>query len=264
MRRIIGSIIKCNEIFKMIKNHDQIMVGISGGKDSTLLFYALSIYAKNLKEQKNWDVKVYGAHVKVNFWKPNYTKYLKWLKDHNLKIKIIDSNVSEVLNSKKKNDKVVCSLCSKMKKAILIREAKKLKCNKLAMGHHFDDAIETLFLNYIFEGRLATFLPNTYLDREKVYLIRPMVLCNEEDIVAVTKKLNVPIIVNKCPNDKTTKRAYIKNFLENNFYNNKEFPNAYLNLRNALLNGKQSQLWFSDPKKNLDLLKILKEGKSKK
>ena len=107
MRRIIGGIIKSNEIFDMIKNHDRIMVGVSGGKDSTLLFYALSIYAQSLKEKKHWDVKVYGAHVKVNFWKPNYTKYLKWLKDHDLKIKIIDSNVSEVLNAKKKNDKYI-------------------------------------------------------------------------------------------------------------------------------------------------------------
>ena len=129
-----------------------------------------------------------------------------------------------------------------MKKAILLREAKKLKCNKLAMGHHFDDAVETLFLNYIFEGRLATFLPNTYLDREKIHLIRPMVLCNEEDVIALTKKLKVPVIVNKCPNDKTTKRTYMKNFLQKNFYDNKEFPNVYINFRNALLNGKQSQL----------------------
>ena len=129
-----------------------------------------------------------------------------------------------------------------MKNAILIREAKKLKCNKLAMGHHFDDAVETLFLNYIFEGRLATFLPNTYLDREKIHLIRPMILCNEEDIIAVTKKFKIPVIINMCPNDQTTKRAYIKNFLQKNFYDNKEFPNVYLNFRNALLNGKQSQL----------------------
>ena len=91
-----------------------------------------------------------------------------------------------------------------------------------------------------------------------------MILCNEDDIIAVTKKLNIPVIVNMCPNDKTTKRAYIKKFLQKNFYNNIEFPNAYLNFRNALLNGKQYQLWFSDPKKNLDLLKILKEWKSKK
>ncbi|MCF0227600.1 MAG: tRNA 2-thiocytidine biosynthesis protein TtcA, partial [Malacoplasma sp.] len=130
MRRIIGGIIKCNEIFNMIKNHDRILVGISGGKDSTLLFYALSLYAQKLKEQKKWDVKVYAAHVKVNFWKPDFSKYQKWLNEHNLKINIIDSNISDVLNSKKKNDKIVCSLCSKMKKAILIREAKKLKCNK--------------------------------------------------------------------------------------------------------------------------------------
>ena len=79
MRALIGSIIKSNELFKFIKNHDKIMVGVSGGKDSTLLFYALTLYAKMMKEKNNWDIKVYGYHVKINFYENKYDDYLKWM-----------------------------------------------------------------------------------------------------------------------------------------------------------------------------------------
>ena len=265
MRRLVGAVIKANEMFNFINDKDSIMVGISCGKDSTLLYYALKLYANQLKLKRNWDVKVYGIHIKPNFNKDiRYKRYLRWIKQQNLDIKIIDSNIAEVLEIKKENNRIQCSLCSKMKKAILIKEAKKLHCNKIAMGHHIDDAIETIFLNMVNEGRIATFKPNTYLDRSNMYLIRPFILCNEKDIITVSKKLKVPIIKMMCPNEKITQRAYFKKFIEKNFYNNKLFVNGYENFRNMLLNGKNSDLWFYDENtKNKDLLAILKKGKAK-
>ena len=265
MRRLVGAVIKANEMFNFINDKDRIMVGISCGKDSTLLYYSLKLYANQLKLKHNWDVKVYGVHIKLNFNKDiKYNRYFKWAKKHKLDIKNIESNIAEVLNLKKENNAIQCSLCSKMKKAILIKEAKKLGCNKIAMGHHIDDAIETVFLNMVNEGRIATFKPNTYLDRTNMYLIRPFILCNEMDIIAVSKKLRVPVIKMMCPNEKNTQRTYFKKFIEKNFYSNKLFVNCYKNFRNMLLNGKNSDLWFYDEKvKNKDLLTILKKGKGK-
>ena len=262
MRALIGSIIKSNELFKFIKNHDKIMVGVSGGKDSTLLFYALTLYAKMMKEKNNWDIKVYGYHVKINFYENKYDDYLKWMSDHGLEVKIIESNVADILKAKAKNNKVICSLCAKMKKAILVKEAKKLKCNKIAMAHHIDDAIETLFLNMIYEGRIATFSPNMYMDRSKIWLIRPFVLVSEKEIIRTKNRLQVPIITNACPNETTTKRTYLNYFLEQNFHENKNFNNCYNNFKNSLINGKQSYLWFNSNKNtNKDFLKIINYGK---
>ncbi len=266
MRRIIGSIIKANQMFDLIKNKDRIAVAVSGGKDSSLLLWALTLYAKKLKETKNWDVKVYGIHVKVDFYDGyDYQPYLKWIKDMNLDLRIIPSNVADILYEKAKNGKVICSFCSKMKKAILIREAKKLKCNKVAMGHHIDDAIETLFLNMLYEGRMATFDAKMYLDRTKSRIIRPLILCNEKDLIAVTKKYSIPIMTNMCPNETTTQRSYLKMFIEKHFYNNKLFPNAYANFRNALINNQQANLWFFKPnKKSKDLLSVFKRNEATK
>lgn len=151
-----------------------------------------------------------------------------------------------------------------MKKAILIREAKKHKCNKLALGHHFDDAIETLFLNLLNEGRLATFKPMSYLNREKITLIRPLILTDEKAIIEVAKKLQIPVIKNQCPNENSTQRTYLKEFINKHYYDNPLFPNAYLNFRNALLNGKNAEFWFDNEEPKKDLLKIYKQGKQNK
>ncbi len=263
MRRLIGSIIKAQQLFNLFEKNDRILIGVSGGKDSSLLLYALNLYVNKINKKK-WNIKIFAAHVNLHFYQTNYQPYLNWLNENKLNVQFIDSNVSEVLELKKKNNKIACSLCSKMKKAILIKEAKKLNCNKVAMAHHFDDAIETLFLNLLNEGRIATFKPKSHLSREKIILIRPFVLTNESTIIQLQKKLNIPVIKNQCPNEKMTQRTYLKEFIQKNFYENKLFPNAYLNLRNSLINGKNSELWFVNDKSKIDLLKKYKLGKLNK
>ncbi|ASJ89073.1 MAG: tRNA 2-thiocytidine biosynthesis protein TtcA [Candidatus Malacoplasma girerdii] len=260
MRRIIGSILKANEMFKLFNKNDKVAVAVSGGKDSSVLLWALALFAKKMNEQHGWNMKIYGIHIKVDFYDGyDYQPFLNWIKKVNLDLRIIPSNVADILYKKAKNGKVICSFCAKMKKAILIREAKKLGCNKLATGHHIDDAIETLFLNMIYEGRMATFPAKMYLDRTKSRLIRPLILANEKDIIAVSKKYNIPVMKNMCPNETSTQRTYLKIFLEKHFYNNKLFPNVYANFRNSLMNNKQSSLWFFKPtKKSVDLLEQFK------
>jgi tRNA(Ile)-lysidine synthase TilS/MesJ len=124
----------------------------------------------------------------------------------------------------------------------MVKEAKKLGINKLATGHHIDDAIETFFMNLINEGRINTFLPDNFFDRNDIHLIRPFILIKESDTISVCKKLKIPVIKNSCPNENTTQRQYMKEFLAKNFYTNPKFAASLRNFQVALLNGKQSQL----------------------
>lgn len=248
MRIIIGNIIRANKLFNMIKKNDHIAVGVSGGKDSLVLLKALDTYAKKLNKE-GWKLKVKGFHVDLNFKKVNYSKLTKWAKQNDINLEIIDSDVAKVLLSKKEKGKIQCSLCSKMKKAILIRTMKKQKFNKLALGHHADDAIETFFMNMLNESRLATLRPISYLDRNKVYQIRPLILCREKEITKVAKKYSLPIINNMCPNERITQRTYIKEFIESNFYKSSHWPNAYVNILRSFLNKDGSYFWFDQKKK---------------
>ncbi|GHU32794.1 hypothetical protein FACS1894166_06850 [Bacilli bacterium] len=160
-----------------------------------------------------------------------------------MQVKFIQSTVGDALKAhKSKKGKVQCSLCAKLKKAIMVKEAKKLKINKLATGHHIDDAIETFFMNMINEGRLNTFSPDTFFDRNGIHLIRPFILVKEEVTRAITKQMKIPVIVGSCPNEFSTQRMDIKNMLEKQFYKNQQFKASYHNFQVMLLNGKQSSL----------------------
>lgn len=227
MRHIIGSIIKANKIFKMIENNDRIIVGVSGGKDSLTLLLCLIFYAKKVKQELNWNIKIKAFLIDIGFKKTNFCQLKKFFKQNNISFEIITSDIAQILKKFKKQNKIQCSFCSRMKKAILTKIAIKQKFNKIAFGHHIDDAIETLFMNILNEGRIETFKPITYLSKTKIYLIRPLILCHEKEIIAFAKKKKLPIISNQCPNNFSSQRTMMKKFIEENFYANKIWPNSY-------------------------------------
>lgn len=263
MRSMLGAIIRANKLFRIIEDKDKICVGVSGGKDSMLLLEALSIYKKVIKKELNWDIEIYGVHLKMNLCAIQYEPITKYWESKGIKFIIADTQMGEILRAQMKKGKIQCSLCSKMKKAILIDEAKKLGCNKVAMGHHADDAIETFFMNMINEGRLATFKPKMYLDRSEVYFIRPFILAREKDIKRVSKKIELPVVPCGCPMEGFTQRDTMKEFLDQNFYKSKKWENAYKNFLVALLNGKESKLWFDNENESKrDLLTIMKNDKT--
>lgn len=246
MRTILGNIIQANKIFKMIQNGDRIAVGVSGGKDSMCLLYALSLYKKRLKEKMDWDIEIVGIHLKMNLCAIDYEPIIEYWKKQNVKFVIVPTKMGEILRENMKKQKIQCSLCSKMKKAILIDEAKKYNCNKIAMGHHADDAIETLFMNMINEGRIATFKPITYLDRSNMTFIRPLILARENDLRKSARRLNIPVVPCGCPMEGFTSRDSMKDFLQSKIYNIPKTKVAYNNFLIALMNGKNSDLWFID------------------
>lgn len=252
MNKVIGNIIKSNKIFDLIQNNDKICVGVSGGKDSMGLLYALSVY-KKIAAKENLNFDIVGIHLKMNLCAVDYEQIKAYWQKKGVEFAVVDSRMGEILKANMKKGKLQCSLCSKMKKAILIDAAKKYNCNKIAMGHHADDAIETFFLNLINEGRIATFKPKMYLDRSQMWFIRPLITCREKDIIKETKKLDMPIIPCGCPMEGFTQRDSMKAFLEQHFYKNPKWAASYKNFYISLMNGKQNDLWFIDSKKVKDV-----------
>lgn len=259
MRVIIGNIVKANKAFKMISNNDKICVGISGGKDSMLLLESLNIFKKLVKKYLNWEIEVIGVHLKMDLCVIDYDEIISYWKNKEIEFYIASTKMGEILRSQMKNGKLQCSLCSKMKKAILIEEAKKHGCNKVAMGHHADDAIETFFMNMINEGRMATFKPSMYLDRSDIWFIRPFIFAREKEIIKQAQKLNLPIVPCGCPMEGFTQRDTIKDFLEEHFYSNKKWKASYKNFFTSMINSEECNLWFTQEKKENNNFVNIKE-----
>lgn len=241
MRNIIKNIGLADLDYELIEENDRIAVGISGGKDSSLLLYTLELYRQ--KSRKNFTI--IGIHINLGFGEEPFDELESFFNQHNLKLERYDSMISVYLDLNKKKDIVQCSLCSKLKKGAVIDKAKELKCNKVAFAHHADDAIETLFLNAIYGGKLATFDPKMHMSETQVTFIRPFIYVTEEEIINECKILGIPRIKSNCPVDGLTKRQDVKEKL-NALY--QEVPLAQKNFIKMLSNQKQLKLW----KKSVD------------
>lgn len=243
MRKVLGCIRKADEEFNMIQSGDTICVGVSGGKDSILLLYSLSIYKKFATV--NFDV--IGVHIEMGFDNMSFTEVDTFCKKHHITLYHEPSSVYEILKRNKTEDgRLQCSLCSKFKKALVIDAAKKYNCNKVAFAHHGDDAVETLFMNMIYGGKIATFLPTMYLDRTDTHFIRPLIYAYESDILSAVKETKLPIVPSTCPEDKHTKREEFKQLLQAMY---QKYPQAKHNLLLSLSNTEQTKLWHKNPRK---------------
>ena len=207
MQKILSVLRKACEEYNLIEDGDKIAVGISGGKDSLTLLAALKRYQSFCG--KNFDL--IAIAVDLSGGKCDYSKIEKFCKDIDVQLHIIPSNVFEIVFDIRK-EKNPCSLCANMRRGLLNSAAKELSCNKVALGHHKDDLIETFILSLFFEGRLSTFKPKTYLSRVQLTVIRPLIYCEEQEIIKASK--DYPILYNPCPANKHTERENAKKLLE--------------------------------------------------
>ncbi|MEG0313805.1 MAG: ATP-binding protein [Erysipelotrichaceae bacterium] len=244
MRKILTNLKKADQDFNLISSNDYICVGISGGKDSMVLLDALTTYQRYSPH----PFKLVAIHVNLGF--NSNDSLLKPIEDYCNRIAIpfinYKSEIYEILKLHTNDDGTLkCSLCSQLKKACIIEAAKKEGCNCVAFAHHGDDAVETLMMNAINGGRIATFAPKMYLDRSDIKFIRPLVYCSEQQIItAQTNSDNIiPSIASGCPNDGNTQRTAIKTLL-NNLY--EQYPMAQTNFINMLSNIEQLKLWKKD------------------
>lgn len=205
MRTTLGCIRKADEMYNMIEKDDVICAAVSGGKDSMLLLKAMSIYRRFARN----PFTLHAVSVDVGFDNTDFTALEEFCGEIDVPLSIVKTDISKIVFDIRE-EKNPCSLCSKMKRAALNEEALRLGSRKICYGHHRDDFIESFLLSLLYEGRLHTFRPVTYLDRTGVYSLRPLIFAREADIIHAVKKENIPIIKSNCPVDGYTKREEVK------------------------------------------------------
>ncbi len=192
----------------MIAQGDRVAVGISGGKDSAALLYILSVFKRH--SPVNFELIPVYVHMG---WPVNLQPLQDLAEQLKLTLQVEETRIARIVFETRK-EKNPCALCANMRRGALHQAALKLKCNKVALGHHLDDAINTFLLNLIYTGKMDTFKPVTYLDRTDLYMIRPMITLPEAILVSLVRRENLPLLKNPCPVSGKTKRSEMETLLE--------------------------------------------------
>ncbi|RGY95261.1 tRNA 2-thiocytidine biosynthesis TtcA family protein [Clostridium sp. AM58-1XD] len=205
LQRLMSLTRQAVDKYQMIKDGDHIAVGISGGKDSLTLLYALHGLMRFYP--KKYTLTAITVDLGLGNMALDPVKTL--CNELSVPYVIIPTEIGKILFETRKESNP-CSLCAKMRKGALNEQAKKLGCNKIAYAHHREDLIETMLMSLIYEGRFHSFSPNTYLDRMDLTVIRPMIFIPEADVIGFQHKYHLPVCKNPCPMDGRTKREYVK------------------------------------------------------
>lgn len=233
-QKLLGKTRKAINDFNLIEDGDKIAVGLSGGKDSLTLLHLLKNYQKFSPEKFELVAITVNPGTGIDFSSLN-----KLCKDINIPFYEVKTRIKEIVFDVKK-EKNPCSLCANLRRGALNDMAEKLGCTKVALGHHKDDALETLMLSLCYEGRINCFSPKSYMKKIKLKLIRPMVYIEEHEIKNLVKNYNFPIIKNPCPADGYTKREDMKNLI---YKLNQDIPGFKKSLFSSLNNAEQLFIW---------------------
>lgn len=245
MQKILSKVRKACQDYNLIKQGDKIAVGLSGGKDSLVLLTALA----NMRRFYPEKYEVIAITIDLFDGQSDCSLLKEYCKKLGVEYHVINSQIYDIV-FETRNEKNPCSLCAKFRRGMLNSTAKQLGCNKVALGHHMDDLIQTFFLSMFYEGRLSTFMPNTYLTNTELYVIRPMILVEEKEIKSVAKKMNMPIMNNCCPANHKTEREHMKVILDQI---SKEIPIAKNRIFKAIISPERYNLYENatqDPKIN--------------
>lgn len=208
LQKVIGQARRAAQDFNMIEDGDKIAIGLSGGKDSLTLLYTLY----NLKRfyTKKFDIMAITIHPGSDTFKTDELE--KLCKQLEIEYVIYKSDIAQVVFDIRK-EKNPCSLCANMRRGMLNSIAIENGCNKIALGHHSDDVMETLLMSLFLNGKIYTFSPVTYLSRSNIKVIRPLIYVSEKDIRAISRQQNFPVMGKCCPYDGITKREYMKDLI---------------------------------------------------
>lgn len=244
MQRILGFMRKAIEEFNLIEDGDRVAVGVSGGKDSIILLKGLCL----LKRFIGIDYEVVAITLDPQFGgkQGDYTKVQELCDEHGIKYILKRTQIGEIVFDIRK-EAHPCSLCAKMRRGALHDAAVEAGCNKVALGHHYDDAIETFVMNLFIEGRIGCFSPKSYLSRKNITLIRPLIFAQEKDVKSAVNRLNIPIVKSICPADGVTKRQETKEFLAERERNDHGFKDRLFGaMRRANIDGFGGKTYAKD------------------
>jgi len=216
MQHILALVRKCVEDYHMITPGETLAVGVSGGKDSVLLLAALA----RLKKFYPGGFDLVAVTINAGAPGMDFTPIAKLCEELEVPYHVIDVPIFEVVFQERK-EKNPCSLCAKFRRGALSTALNDLGIKKIALGHHYDEAAETMLMNLFWEGRIGCFQPVTYLDRSDVTQIRPMLYVEEREVINAVNKLRLPIVENSCPANGETKREEMKELIKDL---DKQFP----------------------------------------
>lgn len=225
MQKILSTLRKAVEKYRLIDDGDKIAVGLSGGKDSLVLLKALKMY------QRFSPVKFDLVAITVDIYsgREDYSHLKKFCDELGVEFFVEKTDIHDVVFEIRKESNP-CSLCAKMRRGALNTACNRLGCNKLALGHHLQDVIETFFLSLLYEGRLSTMKPKSFMSKTKITLIRPLYLTSERTIRSVSK--DFPVKKSICPADQDSKRQDVEKLIEDI---NKIIPNSKKRIETAIL-----------------------------
>ena len=205
-----GTVRRAVDDYDMIQAGDRVAVGVSGGKDSMLLLLALH----HLRKFYPNSFELEAITIELGFEGMDFTPVKNLCAELDIPYTCLKTDIKEIVFDVRQEENP-CSLCAKMRRGALNDAIRERDIRKLALGHHFDDAVETFMMSLLFEGRISCFRPVTYLDRSGVTQIRPLIYAGEQKIANLAEALEVPVVENPCPQDKGSKRYEIKQLLKN-------------------------------------------------
>ena len=208
MQKILGQVRRCVEDYHMIDAGDVVAVGVSGGKDSLVTLTALA----RLRAFYPIPFTVRAITLETGAPGMSFDAVADLCRQLEVPYTRIQVPVYDIVFNQRK-EKNPCSLCAKLRRGSLNTALTDLGIRKIALGHHYDDAIETLLMNLLFEGRIGCFQPVTYLDRTGITQIRPLRYCREEEIRRVARRLELPVVENPCPANGHSRRQEVKELI---------------------------------------------------
>lgn len=247
--QLINKVKRAIKMFQILEDGDKVAIGVSGGKDSIILLYSLYTI------KKIWPIKIELNSVFLDLgWEIDYSEVKAFSESLDIPFHYVKTDIGKIV-FEEREEKNPCSLCANMRRGALNTYAKSIGCNKVALGHHMDDCVETFMLSLTYEGRINTFAPKVFLDRTEITVIRPLIFVYEKDIIKMIEKHQLPTAKKACPIDGKSKRQEIKELLADMVKNN---PKAKDKMMNAITN----QIW-SDFNENFEKNSIpKKEGNS--
>ena len=207
MQRLVGLVRRCVEDYKMIEPGDRIAVGVSGGKDSLALLVLLA----ELKKYNHIPFEIEAITIDMGLGM-DFSGIDALCKKLDVPFTLVKTEIGPVIFDYRR-EKNPCSMCAKMRRGALNQALLDRGLNKLALGHHYDDAVETFMMSLLYEGRISCFQPVTNLDRSGVIQIRPMLYIHEQTVDNFVTRSGLPVLENRCPVDKHTKREEIKDLV---------------------------------------------------
>ena len=227
MQKLMSQVRKCVRDYNMLEPGDRVVAGVSGGKDSLALLRLMA----ELRDHSPVPFSLHAVTLDMGYEEMDFSPVAELCARLKVPYTVKQTQIREIVFDIRKEENP-CALCAKLRRGILNDAALELGANKVALGHHYDDAIETFLLSIIYEGRLSSFLPVTYMDRTGLTLIRPMLYLHEKTISNFVTRENLPVVHNPCPADKNTKREDVKALLY-------ELEGRYPGLKDNIFGGLQ-------------------------